>query len=152
MHNRACFWKQFASERVNKYQKLLKSAEKYFYLTFSSFWAILIYKKVFLIRSETLGPLDYTLTANYEYSCSNRENWPLPIQIKLSKKPSTFCCNFWCSFGIYIKFSMFWKINEPHRSSISKFFWLRKMYFFKPFHNPDTNWVTKSYFIWDLRF
>ena len=28
-----------------------------------------------------------TLTANYEYSRSNRENLPLPNQIKLSKKP-----------------------------------------------------------------
>ena len=28
-----------------------------------------------------------TLTANYEYSRINRENLPLPIQIKLSKKP-----------------------------------------------------------------
>ena len=28
-----------------------------------------------------------TLSANYEYSRSNRENLPLPIQIKLSKKP-----------------------------------------------------------------
>ena len=28
-----------------------------------------------------------TLTANYEYSRSNRENLPWPIQIKLSKKP-----------------------------------------------------------------
>ena len=27
-----------------------------------------------------------TLTANYEYSRSNKENLPLPIQIKLSKK------------------------------------------------------------------
>ena len=27
------------------------------------------------------------LTANYEYSRSNRENLPLPIEIKLSKKP-----------------------------------------------------------------
>ena len=28
-----------------------------------------------------------TLTANYEYSRRNRENLPLQIQIKLSKKP-----------------------------------------------------------------
>ena len=34
------------------------------------------------------------LTANYEYSRSNRENLPLPIQIKLSKKPEIFCCIF----------------------------------------------------------
>ena len=39
MDNRACFWKPFGSERVNESQKLLKSAEKYFYPTFSSFWA-----------------------------------------------------------------------------------------------------------------
>ena len=28
-----------------------------------------------------------SLTANYEYSRSNRENLPLPIKMKLSKKP-----------------------------------------------------------------
>ena len=32
-----------------------------------------------------------TLTANYEYSCSNRENLQLPIQMQLSEKPKTFC-------------------------------------------------------------
>ena len=32
-----------------------------------------------------------TLTANYEYSRSNRENLPLPIQMKLSEKPKNFC-------------------------------------------------------------
>ena len=30
------------------------------------------------------------LTANYEHSRSNRENLPLPVQIKLSKKPQFF--------------------------------------------------------------
>ena len=35
MHNRASFWKLFGSERVNESQKLPKSAEKYFYPTFS---------------------------------------------------------------------------------------------------------------------
>ena len=39
MRNTACFWKPFGSERVNESQKLLKSAEKYSYPTFSSFWA-----------------------------------------------------------------------------------------------------------------
>ena len=87
MHNRACFWKPFGSERVNKSQKLLKSAEKYFYPTFSSFWAKFSWKKLFLIRSEILGLLVNTLTANYEYSRGIRKNLPLPIQINLSKKP-----------------------------------------------------------------
>ena len=87
MHSRACFWKANCSERVNESQKLLQYAEKNFYPTFSSFWATLSYKRLFLIRSESLGLLDNTLTANYEYSRINRENLPLPNQAKLSKKP-----------------------------------------------------------------
>ena len=39
MHNNACFWKPFGSERVNESEKFLKTAEMYFYRTFSSFWA-----------------------------------------------------------------------------------------------------------------
>ena len=39
MNKRACFWKLLGSERVNESQKLLKSAENYFYPTFSSFWS-----------------------------------------------------------------------------------------------------------------
>ena len=87
MHNRACFGKQFGSERVKESQKLMKSVEKYFYRTFSSLWAKLSQKKLFLIISDILGLLHNTLTANYEYSRSNRENLQFPIQIKLSKKP-----------------------------------------------------------------
>ena len=36
MHKSSCFWKLFGSERVNESQKLQKTAEKYFYATFSS--------------------------------------------------------------------------------------------------------------------
>ena len=87
MHNRAGFWKSFGSERANESQKLLKSAEKFFYPTFSSFSPKSSYEKLFWITSEISGLLVNTLTANYEYSGSNRENLALPIQIKLSKKP-----------------------------------------------------------------
>ena len=44
-------------------------------------------EKVILIRTEILGLLVNTLTANYEFSRSNTDHLPLPIQIKLSKKP-----------------------------------------------------------------
>ena len=46
---------------------------------------------MFSIRSEILGLLENTLIGNYEYSRSNRGDLLLPIQIKLSKKPETFC-------------------------------------------------------------
>ena len=87
MHSKACFWKPFGSESVKESQKLLKSAEKYFYPTFSSFWVKLSKKKFFLIGSEILRLFDNTLTAIYKYSRSNRKNLHLPIQIKLSEKP-----------------------------------------------------------------
>ena len=93
------------NSRKQQSQKLRKSAEKYFYTTFSSFWANQV--KPFLVRSEILGLLVNTLTAKYEYSQSNSENLPLPIQRQLSKKPKTFCTffvRFYCIFGIYIKF------------------------------------------------
>ena len=44
-------------------------------------------KKNFSIRSEILGMLVNTMTANYKYFRSNPENLPLQIQTKLSKKP-----------------------------------------------------------------
>ena len=86
MQNRASFWKPLGSERVNASQIHLKYTEKYFYSTFSSFWDKLIEKKLFSISCEILGLLGNTLTANCKYSRSNRENLPLPLQIKWSKK------------------------------------------------------------------
>ena len=65
MHIRLCFWKPFLSERVNESLKLLKSPEKYFCPTISSFLANLSYKKVVLVISEILGLLVDTLTSNY---------------------------------------------------------------------------------------
>ena len=127
MHNRACFWKPFGSEPINESQKLLKSAERFFYPTFSLFWAQLSQGKLFLIRSEISGLLVNTLTANYEYSRSNREYLPFPTQIKLSKKPWIFSkFFFFCIFGIYIKFLMLRKKHEPHRWSISEFIYSQR--------------------------
>ena len=72
MDHSACFLKPFRTELVKESQKLLKSAEECFYPTFSSYWAKLSEEKLFLFRSEISGLLFNTLTANYEYSRSNR--------------------------------------------------------------------------------
>ena len=79
-------------------------------------------KKSFLVRSQILGLLVNTLTANYEYSRSIRENSPLPIQMQLSEKGKPCCQFFYCIFGTYIKFWTFWKKKkkEPHGLSISE--------------------------------
>ena len=109
MHSSAFSWTVFGSEGVNESQKQLKSADKDFYPTFSLFWAKLSYKKLFSIRSEILGPLVNTLTANYEYSLSNRENLPLPIQMQLFKKPKIFCCIFVAVLEFKLNFQWFEK-------------------------------------------
>ena len=106
MHKSYCFWKHSRSERLNESQKLLKSAEKYFYPTSASFWAKLSYKKSFLVKSDILGLLVNTLTTDYQYSRSNRENLPLPMQRQLFKN---FFSIFYRIFGMYIKFGTFWK-------------------------------------------
>ena len=90
MHGRSSFYKPSGNENLNESQKLLQSAQKYFYVTFSSFWAKLCQKKSFLVRSEILRLLVNTLTANYQYSRSNRENLPPLIQMQLTEKPKTF--------------------------------------------------------------
>ena len=68
-----------------------------------------------------------TLTADYKYSRSNRENLQLPIQMQLSKKPKTFLLHFYCVFIAFLesklKFEHFEKKkrkNEPHSLSISE--------------------------------
>ena len=121
MHKRACFWKRFDSERGNESQKLLRSSEKFFYPAFWSFWAQLSYKELFFIRSEALGLLVKRLSANYEYSRSNRQNLPLPTQMQLSENPSIFCCIFLVFFESTLNFQCSEKNNEPDRSSISEF-------------------------------
>ena len=58
-------------------------------------------EKLFLVQSGILGMLLHTLTVNYEYSRSNRENSPLLIQMPLSEKPKTFCQSFIAFFYLH---------------------------------------------------
>ena len=108
MYKRSCFCKPFGSERVNESLKLLKSAEKYFYPTFSSFLANLSSKVLFLVRSDILALLVNTLTANYEY-CNNTNNLPLPVQMQLSAKVKTFPRFFIAFFDSALNFERFKK-------------------------------------------
>ena len=62
-----------------------------------------------------------TLTANYKYSRSNRENLSLPIQMQLSEKPKIFCQFFIAFLESTLNFEHFeTKKNESHNSSISE--------------------------------
>ena len=60
-----------------------------------------------------------TLTANYDYSRSNRENLSLPIQMQLSEKPKTFCQYFIAFLESTLNLNIL-KKHESHSSSISE--------------------------------
>ena len=65
------------------------------------------------MRSEILGLIFKTLTANCENSCSNKDNLPLPIQMQLSKKPKIFCCAFYAFLGYKLNFQCFEEKVSP---------------------------------------
>ena len=119
MHNSASFRKPFLSERINYFQKLLKSSEKYFFsysfiilsqteLDFRSDFKFQI--SGFRNRSKILGLLVNNLTVNREYSGSNRDNLQLRTQITLSKKEYTFCDIFF-AFLVY-RWNFQWSVEN----------------------------------------
>ena len=61
-----------------------------------------------------------TLTANYEYTRSNTDNLPLPVQVQLSEKLKRFYQFFIAFSESALNFEHFEKKNEPHSSSISE--------------------------------
>ena len=60
------------------------------------------------------------LTANYEYSRSNKENLQLRYQIKLSGKPSTFCNIILPFLKSILNLQCSQKKKKPHHSSMSE--------------------------------
>ena len=118
-YKRSCLSKPFGSQRVSESQKLLESAEKHFYRFFVTLSQIDL-GNFYLLKSETLWLLVKTLTAEYEYSWSNRENLLLSIQMQWSKKVKTFC-QFFITFlesTLNIEHSI--NKNKPHSLSISE--------------------------------
>ena len=119
--------------------------------TFSSFEAKLSYKNFFLMRSDILGLVVNTLTANYEYSLSNRENFPIPIRINLSKIPFTTTVNLLK----FLEFAWNFKCSEKKVSLIGEvfpklltlkdiLFWIHnRASLWKAFGSEHVNWSQK---------
>ena len=115
------------------------------------------------------------MTGNYEYSCSNRENLQLPIQVKLSRNQKHFVV-LWLYFCSAIIMSLigqvFLKLLTPNMclfkcitglpsenplrenvlSTPNNSWNLKTSTFILLFLHSGPNWVRKSYFQWDLRF
>ena len=59
---------RFGKQHVNGYQTLLKSARNQFHTTFPLILDRGSRKRLILVRSELLGQVGNTLTADYKYS------------------------------------------------------------------------------------
>ena len=73
-----------------------------------------------LVRSEILGLLVNTLTANYEYSRSNTDNLPLPFQMQLSEKLKRFFAFFIAFAESALNFEHFEQKKWLHSFGISE--------------------------------
>ena len=89
----SCFRTPFFSQSVSWTEAPLKSARQHFYPIVSSFWGKFSWKMSLmslLVGCETLGLCPNRLTTDKKYSRHNRENFPQPIQVQLSKKQKSF--------------------------------------------------------------
>ena len=65
---RSSFMQRFDSEHDNESQILLRSARNNFYTTIPLIWDRTSRNRLVLVRSEVLGQLVNTLTADYKHS------------------------------------------------------------------------------------
>ena len=103
----SCFRTSFASERVNRFQTLLKSARHPYYPLFSSIRGKLSCKKSPSVWYEILRLFANALIADDKYSVSNMQDLPQHIQTLLSQRQNTFLdffYHFWSLHEIYTIF------------------------------------------------
>ena len=99
---RYCLRAPFASERVNGFQTLLKSAGHDYYPLFSSIRGKLSRKNSSSVWYEILRLFVNTLTADDKYSGSNMQSLPQQFQTSISQRKKTFSDFSW----------HFWNVHE----------------------------------------
>ena len=77
---------RFDSEHDNGSQTLLRSARNNFYTTIPLIWERASRNRLGLVRSEVLGQLVNTLTADYKYSFWSRDKLPQQVQTQISQE------------------------------------------------------------------
>ena len=87
---RSCLRTPFANERVNGFQRVLKSARNHYYPLFWSIRGKLSCQKSVLVWLEILRLFVQTLTADDKHSGRNMQNLPKQFQTPLSYKQKTF--------------------------------------------------------------
>ena len=110
----------FHNKHGKRAQRLLKSAQSYFYQICSSLWTYFSWKKSMLVLCKFLRLLVKTLTDDEKYSLVYRENLTQPIQILLSQKQKTFSQFFSAFLKSTLNFADFQKKDDSHSRCISQ--------------------------------
>ena len=111
---------RFDSEHDNGSQTLLKSARNNFYTTILLIWDRTSRNRLVLVRSEVLGQLVNTLTADYKHSAQNRENLPQQVQTQISQERKTFYRFFIAFLKCALNSVYFEKKDQSHSLSITE--------------------------------
>ena len=105
----SCFRTSFASERVNGFQTLLKSARHPYYPLFSSIRGKLSCKKSPSVWYEILRLFANALIAEDKYSVRNMQDLPQHIQTLLSQRQKTFLDFFYHLWSVHEIYTIFKK-------------------------------------------
>ena len=73
-----------------------------------------------LVRSEVLGQLVNTLTADYKHSAWNRENLPQQVQTQISQERKTFSGFFIAFLKCTLNLEYFEKKDQSHSLSVTE--------------------------------
>ena len=110
----------FHNKHGKRAERLLKSAQSYFYHICSSLWTSFGWKKSMLVLCKFLRLLVKTLTDDEKYSLLYRENLMQPIQILLSQKRKTLSQFFSAFLKCTLNFGHFQKKDDSHSRCISQ--------------------------------
>ena len=111
---------RFGRQHVSGSQTLLRSARNQFQTNLHLIWERKSRKSFVLVRSKFLGQFVHTLTADYQYSRRNRENFWQQVPMQISGKLKTFS-EFFIGFlksTLYLKY--FQRIDQIQSLSITK--------------------------------
>ena len=109
-----------ANERVNGFQRLLKSTRHHYYPHFSSIRGKLSWKRSLSVWYEILRLFVNALTADDKYSRSNMQNLPQQFQTPLSSKQKSFSQFFIAFLKCAWNLEYFKKIDEYRSLIISE--------------------------------
>ena len=111
---------RFRRQHVNGSKTLLRLARNQFQTNLPLIWKRRSRKNLVLVRSEFLGQFVHTLTADYQYSRQNRENFWEQVPMQISRKLKIFSGSLIAFLESMLNLEYFQKKDQSHSLSITE--------------------------------